>query len=121
MASASSHGRPNVDESASPAQFEIRLIPARNLILLRGVLNGNEAVRSELKKVLRSAQRNKNWIIDASKAEVVPQGVERWIEATREHLERCHLNYAPSQLAMVLQFDNTYAHPHSSYSEDFSA
>ena len=88
-------------------------------IRLSGDLTGTRQVRSKLAEALSNANQRSSWTVEANAARVIPAGVEVWIKATREHLGHSALTYEPSQLAMILQFDETYTHPSTRFNEDF--
>jgi hypothetical protein len=43
--------------------------------------------------------------------------IEIWIEAVRQFLAGCELVYAPSQLGLILKYDERYQHPKSTFEE----
>jgi hypothetical protein len=59
-------------------------------------------------------------IVDASKARINPAGVEFWVELVSEVLYRTPIEYTPSQLALVLKYDDSYTHKHTTFPEDGS-
>ena len=59
------------------------------------------------------------YIIDASEATLDPEAVTAWIEATTWCRKGVDLHYSRSQLSMVLDHDNRYRHPSSTYDDHY--
>jgi hypothetical protein len=97
------------DENAFEISFH------RNKIVVRGDLDDSPRVLITCRQVLERIPRFSSLTIEADEARIVPEGITTWIEAVEQFLMGCELTYAPSQLAMILQFDDRYPHPRSHY------
>lgn len=55
------------------------------------------------------------WTVDASAVRIAPMGVATWIAAVNLYLLNCSLQYMPSQLGMILEYDELYKHGNSQF------
>lgn len=90
-------------------QFEITLL--RNRIVLHGDLDDSPRVPAVCRAALEKVGKFSSLIVEADDARVVPEGVTIWIEAVDQFLSGCELIYAPSQLRLILEYDERYRHP----------
>lgn len=97
--------------------FDIQLKESE--IVLCGDLDDSRAVLEACRRILGSARGRSELIIHSSGARVVSSGVTVWIGLVHEYLADCSLIYTPSELALLLQYDDRYvaAHSRSSFRE----
>ena len=87
-------------------------------ILLSGDMRSDDA--SRLNGFLRTLPEG-HYVIEARNATIDPPAVTVWIDAVNAWLSAEHrLQYADSQLAMVLEDDDRYRHSSSVFADGFS-
>jgi hypothetical protein len=86
-------------------------------IILRGDLDDSSDVLSKCRRALENVPKFSRLTIEADSTRVAPDGVTIWIQAVEQFLMGCDLIYAPSQLALILQYDSRYPHPKSLFQE----
>lgn len=102
----------------TPTAFTARI--DNNQIILAGDMDNSATVRHECETIAAAAAANHNrtqWIINAQKVRLFVGGEEIWNKIAQETLRNCHLIYLPSQLAMNLEYDDTYKHNNSRFLE----
>lgn len=105
-------------EKTIPFAIEVRA--SEKKIILTGDLEPTVEVRNQCIKALQGiSAASPDWSIDASMARLPSGGVEMWIELVRDHLLQSGLTYHPSQLSLCLQFDDEYAHPKTTFEDDY--
>ena len=98
-----------IRERKTPARdLEILLSPGR--IILRGDLDERPEVTQKCHAALKSIPPDQKFsiIVEADQARLVPEGVSTWVDAVKQFLAGCELIYMPSQLGMILQYDDEY-------------
>jgi hypothetical protein len=103
------------DCPTSTESFEIVLQNER--LILRGDLDKSPQVLARCRHVLETVPKFSRLFVEAYDARVTPEGVETWIAAVDHFLMGCELIYAPSQLGVILQYDDRYRHQKSSYQD----
>jgi len=93
--------------------FELAVYKDR--IVLRGDLDDSPDVLAACSKNLESVPKFSTFTIDADEIRLVPEGVTVWIEAVSRFLMGCELIYNPSQLSLILEYDDRYKHPKSTF------
>ncbi len=91
----------------------------RRRIVIEGDLGGSPQVLEECRVAALQAIAHgpSNLFILAHDARIDSGGVETWLRVVEEFLMDCNLTYAPSQLGVILQYEELYRHPHSQYEE----
>jgi hypothetical protein len=89
-------------------------------IVLKGRLeNSSETVRilkSELSGLPRYG-RSPEFLILATDLRIAREGEKAWICAVKKYLRKYRLVYAPSQLSMLVEFEDDYDHQDSVFEE----
>lgn len=104
-----------MNNHATSGENAFEMLLRGNRIVVRGDLDDSPKVLMTCREVLERVPRFSSLMIEADEARVAPEGVTTWIEAVEQFLMGCELTYAPSQLGMILQFDDRYPHPRSHY------
>lgn len=90
----------------------------RDKIVLKGDIDSaHSVIRAACREAFANAPRLSRFVIDAADARIIPEGVTIWIQITEDLLADFELVYAPSQLGMILQYDERYKHPKSFFQE----
>ena len=102
--------------------FQIALVPGDttpNTIQLRGDLEHSHDVELRLKSAVEQIHfhHRSSWIVKADEIRIVPGGEIAWINFAQESLCDAELVYKPSQLTLILQYDEKYSHPRSVFKE----
>lgn len=86
-------------------------------IILSGDLNDSPLVLTRLREFLKPIPKFSQLVIEAQEAFITPEGVTAWIQAVEQFLMGCEIIYVSSQLGTILQYDERYKHPTSSFQE----
>lgn len=89
----------------------------RDRILLHGDLDGSPEMLLACGQAMRHLKPFGQLTIEASEAMISPRGVTAWIQAVEQFLMGCEIVYTPSQLGVILQYDERYPHLSSSFQE----
>lgn len=101
---------------ATADTFDVELSIGKRLITLKGMLDCSENSREILERAFRAvAHIGGRWIVGELEWTLLQEERELWEKMVGEYLGHCHLHYLDSQLALCLQLDETYPHPHSTY------
>jgi hypothetical protein len=103
--------RPDDLRKSDRKPFDINF--AAQTIKLGGDLDDSPAVLARCRAVLERVPKFSRLTVEADELRIVPEGVDTWIAAAEEFLMGCELDYEPSQLGLVLQYDDRYRHPKS--------
>ena len=90
----------------------------RVIYLLDGVLDSSPAVAQELDRALKEVALLQPTVItvDAGGVEgIAPGGTEAWVDAVEKHLSAYLLVYTPSQLEMMLHYDELYTNKYPNH------
>jgi hypothetical protein len=106
-------------ENPDRRHFEIRST-SRTTLVLSGCIDGSTSFNGDAARTLRAVAKHHRATIEASDASVLDGGADAWIRIVKEHFGNCELHYRPSQLGMVLRFDDEYlkVHPASMFDDD---
>src|SRR5437763_1195901 len=85
-------------------QFEILIRPTR--LVLSGDLIRSPQVLAKCSEALSKIPLFPRLSVDAHDVRLSPEGVTIWIEAVHSFLMGCELTYTPSQLGLILQYDD---------------
>ncbi len=86
-------------------------------VALQGDLDDSPGVWTRCRAVLEKVPRSSRLIVEAHDARIIPEGVTTWIKAVEQFLADCELTYSPSQLSLILQYDDRYQHTKSTFQE----
>jgi hypothetical protein len=92
---------------------QFKIILKEGKITLCGDLDDSPAILSRCRAVLEQVPKFSRLTVEADELRIVPEGVDTWIAAAEQFLMGCELDYEPSQLGLVLQYDDRYRHPKS--------
>ena len=97
--------------------FEIKIQTGN--IILSGDLDGSREVLDRCRNVFGyiSGMSRTTWTIEADDIRIIPEGVTTWIQVVEEFFKNSELVYAPSQLNVILRYDERYRHATSTFQE----
>ena len=112
-------GEPTMHSGTTPFEIEIHT----GNILLSGDLDGSREVLDRCRAVFSyiSGMSRRTWTIEANDIRIIPEGVTTWIQVVEEFFKNSELVYAPSQLNVILRYDERYRHATSTFQEFGSA
>jgi hypothetical protein len=89
-------------------------------LILSGSLNKFTQITGSAERAFRAVAKLRRATIDASEVSVLEGGTDAWIRVVQEYFKNCELRYRPSQLGMVLKYDDEYLklHPRSVFEGD---
>jgi len=88
-------------------------------IILEGRLKNSPETVNTLKQGLNlpTYRRSSTFTIFADNLRIAREGEKAWMCAVRKYLRKCRLVYAPSQLSMLIEFDDDYDHQNSIFED----
>lgn len=99
-------------------EIPFKIVVEPDKISLKGDLDSaHSTIRAACRQALENAPGLSRFVVDAVDLRVVPEGVTIWIQITEDLLADSELIYAPSQLGLILQYDERYKHANSVFKE----
>lgn len=91
-----------------------------NAITIEGILDSSTIIHGGIEKALRTVSKHRDATVDAAAASILEGGADAWVRLVHEYLPKCRLHYLPSQLGMMLLYDDQYRklHPSSVFDDE---
>lgn len=93
---------------------------SRGHLALSGCLNRFTVLTPAMERAFKVAAQRHRVDVTAAEASIQEGGADMWIRIAQEYFKQCELHYLPSQLGMILRFNNEYQtlHPSSIFDEE---
>lgn len=103
--------------TTGPFEEPFQIYLDSNTIAINGDVDGSPEMLNLCRETLSKLSAITPLSIRASNARITPEGVTAWIHSVNEFLSSCELTYFPSELALLLRFDDRYRHSRSQFKE----